>query len=84
MTGDKGFLAIVMIGLEGVVDNAAKTGIASVQARGFLVSKSVRKVQQEAVGIAMLELSLECVGAAMAKISITEQKISKSGKRLSS
>ena len=82
MAGDKSFLPIIVLRLERIVYSATKAGIAGVQGGRFLVEKSIGKVQQEAVRIAMLELRLECVAASMTKVPKTHQEIPQPWERL--
>ena len=82
MAGEKSLLAVIVIWLERIVDRAAKAGVARVQGGRFLIEKSVRKVQQQAVSIAMLKLRLECVAAPMTEVSKPKQEISQSRKGL--
>src|SRR5947207_11464650 len=82
MAGEKSLLAVIVIWVERIVDRAAKAGVARVQGGRFLIEKSVRKVQQQAVSIAMLKLRLECVAAPMTEVSKPKQEISQSRKGL--
>src|SRR5947207_15799380 len=82
MAGEKSLLAVIVIWLERIVDRASQAGVARVQGGRFLIEKSVRKVQQRAVSIAMLKLRLECVATSMTKVSKSEQEISQSRKGL--
>jgi hypothetical protein len=75
MPGEKSLLSVVIIGFKWVVNDTAEAGIAGVQARRFLIEKSIGNTQQQPVRIAMVELCLECIGTSMPDVSVREQEI---------